>query len=71
MMSKWFNRIVAGILILTLSFVSPMQFVGSEAAGKNVKYIKEFKLFIKKEGTQADAENWCKSQTDGDWHVVD
>ena len=71
MMSKWFNRIVAGILILTLAFVSPMQFVGSEAAGKNVKYIKEFKLFIKKEGTQADAENWCKSQTDGDWHVVD
>ena len=71
MMSKWFNRIVAGILILTLAFVSPMQFVGSEAAGKSVKYIKEFKLFIKKEGTQADAENWCKSQTDGDWHVVD
>ena len=71
-MTKWFNRIVAVVLVFTLALIAPMQNVRSEAAEKNtVKYIKEFKLFIKKEGGLEDARNWCKSQTDGDWHVVE
>ena len=71
MKTKWFDRVVAVILIFTLALISPMQFVRSDAATKSVKYIKEFKLFVKKEGSQADAEAWCKSQTDGDWHVLE
>ncbi len=71
MKTKWFDRVVAVILIFTLALISPMQFVRSDAASKSVKYIKEFKLFVKKEGSQADAEAWCKSQTDGDWHVLE
>ena len=71
-MTKWFNRIVAVVLVFTLALIAPMQNVRSEAAEKStVKYIKEFKLFIKKEGGLEDARNWCKSQTDGDWHVVE
>ena len=71
MKTKWFDRVVAVILIFTLALISPMQFVRSDAASKSVKYIKEFKLFVKKGGSQADAEAWCKSQTDGDWHVLE
>ncbi len=74
MKSTWFKRMVSVILIFTLAIISPMQFVKTEkaeAAAKNVKYIKEFKLFIKKEGSQADAEKWCEAQKDGDWHVVE
>ena len=74
MKSTWFKRMVSVILIFTLAIISPMQFVKTEkaeAAAKNVKYIKEFKLFIKKSGRQKDAEDWCKSQKDGDWHVVE
>ena len=72
MMSNWFKRVVAVMLVFTLALISPMQNVRSDAAEKSVvKYIKEFKLFIKKEGGLEDARNWCKSQTDGDWHVVE
>ena len=46
MKSKWFDRVVAVILIFTLALISPMQFVRSDAATKSVKYIKEFKLFV-------------------------
>ena len=74
MKSTWFKRMVAVMLVFTLALVSPMQFVKTEkaeAAAKSIKYIKEFKLFIEQSGKKEDAEKWCKSQTDGDWHVVE
>ena len=64
------KRFIAIILVFTLTLISPMQFVRSSAAEKDVKYIKEFKLFIKEKGRLSDAEEWCKSQSDGDWHAV-
>ena len=71
MNSKKLKRIVAGMLVFTLALISPMQYVKSQAAGKSVKYIKEFKLFIQKEGTLENAKSWCEAQTEGDWHVVE
>ncbi|MBR6229222.1 MAG: hypothetical protein IKQ97_05745 [Eubacterium sp.] len=65
------KRFIAVILVFTLALISPMQFVRSNAAEKTVKYVKEFKLFIKKDGTKADADDWCKRQSDGDWHAVE
>ena len=40
------------------------------AEAHSCEYIKELKLFIKKEGSLADAENWCKEQGGG-WKVFD
>ena len=71
MNSKLFKRLIATTLIFTLALISPMQSLRSNAAEKTVKYVKEFKLFIKEKGTQADAEEWCNSQSEGDWHVVE
>ncbi len=71
MKSTRIKKLIAGILIFTLALVSPMRSVKSEAAGKTVTYIKEFKLFIKKGGTESDAKDWCKTQSDGDWKVVE
>ena len=70
-MTKILKRMVAVMLIFTLALIAPMQNIRSDAAEKSVKYIKEFKLFIKKQGGLADAKEWCRSQTDADWHVVE
>ena len=71
MNSPIMKRFIATILIFALTLISPLQFVRSDAAEKTVTYVKEFKLFVKKDGSKADAESWCSSQSDGDWHVVE
>lgn len=78
---KAYCRIIATILVLTIAFLlpaTPLREYGVEAASKKVLYIKEVKLFVKEDGTQKDAKNWCDAQTENkdedetnDWKVAD
>ena len=49
---------------------TPLHETQVQAASKAGEYIKEVKLFIKKDGTIEDAKAWCESQGDG-WQVID
>ena len=70
--SSW-KRGLAICMMFIMAFMLPatsLQQTVSQAAEKthNPYYIKDVKLFIKKQGKLDDAEKWCKEQ-DGDWKV--
>ena len=69
---KSFKKIVAALLALTLA-IGIIPTSNLKAASSKSKYIKEFKLFIKTDGTYNDAEKWCESQSkkDGEtWKAI-
>lgn len=67
--SVW-KRVIAACMMAVMAFMLPSMHVYG-ATDKQTTYVKNFKLFIKKDGTFEDAKNWCESQTDGDWHAAD
>lgn len=74
-------RYVAALLFLVLAFMvpaTPLREYNVQAAKRNVLYVKEVKLFIKEDGSQADAQSWCDSQAENkdnddtnDWKVAE
>ena len=72
--SAW-KRGLAALLVAVMGFIGlaqPIYHSRSLAASSKteVSYIAETKLFIKKEGSVADAKAWCESQGNG-WKVVE
>ena len=62
------RRIIAGVLILVMAFTLPTVHVQG-ASKEDTLYIKTFKLYSAKGGTEEDAKTWCESQG-ADWHVI-
>ena len=68
------KRIIAATMMFVMAFIfaaGPLNNGGVQAAEvKSIgEYIKEVKLYIKKEGSVSDAKAWCESQGDG-WKVL-
>ena len=73
-------RLVALVMLLVMTLLLPANHLvtkEADAAARNVKYIKQMKVFSKKDGTESDAESWCASQPenkdkdkDNDWYVI-
>ena len=71
--SFWKRGLAAGMMAV-MAFMLPAtplheSHVRAAEVKSSVEYIKEVKLFIKKDGSVADAENWCSSQGEG-WKVL-
>ena len=69
------------LLALLLAVTVTMQIIPTRdlhAASKDTRYVKEFKLFVKTNGSKSDAEAWCKKKNEDnekkgevtDWKVI-
>ena len=73
-------RCVALLMLLVMAFLLPANHLLTReayAASQKKKYIKELKVFSKKDGEESDAQEWCDSQAenkdddkDNNWYVV-
>ena len=77
---KTVYRTVAFTMLLVMAFLLPANHLLTKeayAAAQKKKYIKQLKVFSKKDGKEKDAQKWCDSQAenkdkdeDNDWYVI-
>ena len=77
---KMVYRLVALVMLMVMTFLLPANHLVTKeayAAAKKTKYIKQLKVFSKKDGKESDAQSWCDSQAENkddddnnDWYVI-
>ena len=77
---KMICRCVAVFMLMVMAFLLPANHLVTKeayAAAKKTKYIKQLKVFSKKDGDVDDARDWCDSQAENkdddennDWYVI-